>query len=178
MVEHMFNGFKKYGLRPMLKYVYNQGKQGLVGVEIGVDKGFHSRQILDVLPMKRLYCVDGYPEYSDFRGCYSWVGHYEVALENLRPFGDRVVFVNKNSFDAVGDVPDGLDFVYIDGEHTGVCVCRELELFVPKVRSGGVVGGHDFNAWRFPDYVAGICRYGFEHGFGVKNKKQDWWFQV
>jgi len=172
----VLNDIKKYGLRPMLKYVYNQGKKDLVGVELGVDKGFHSKQILSVLPMKKLYCVDGYQYYSDFRGSYNWVGHYYTALENLKPFGDKVVFVKKNSLDAVDDIQEKVDFVYIDSEHTGVQVVKELNSFLPMVKSGGVIGGHDFNAWRFPDYVSAICGFGFENGMGVKNKNQDWWF--
>ena len=172
----MFESIKKYSLRPMMKHVFNTGKQGLVGVEIGVDKGLHSKQILDILPMKRLYCVDGYPDYSDFRGSYNLAGHYYTALENLKPFGDKVVFIKKNSLDAVVDIGEKVDFVYIDSEHTGVQVVKELNSFLPMVKSGGVIGGHDFNSWRFPDYVAEICSFGYKNKIGVKSKNQDWWF--
>ena len=37
-----------------------------------------------------------------------------------------------------------VDFVYIDGNHDREHVARDIETWWPRVRSGGVLGGHDF----------------------------------
>jgi predicted O-methyltransferase YrrM len=39
---------------------------------------------------------------------------------------------------------DSLDFVFIDGDHRYECVKADIEAWVPKVRSGGIIAGHDY----------------------------------
>lgn len=46
------------------------------------------------------------------------------------------------------------DFVYIDADHTYEMVKRDINLWYPLVKSGGIIGGHDYG---FPDEVV---RYG------------------
>jgi len=51
--------------------------------------------------------------------------------------------------------PDGyFDFVYIDADHTYDMVKKDIQLWLPLVKKGGMMGGHDYG---FPDEV---CRYG------------------
>ena len=41
--------------------------------------------------------------------------------------------------------PDGFfDYVYIDADHTYAAVCQDIATWYPKVRSGGILAGHDF----------------------------------
>ena len=57
------------------------------------------------------------------------------------------------SWDAAEKYVDGsLDFVYIDADHHYDAVKRDIAAWLPKVRSGGIIAGHDF------------CNY---PGFGV-----------
>jgi hypothetical protein len=58
-------------------------------------------------------------------------------------FGERVIFVRKFSEEAVNFVPDEIDFLYIDGNHRYKYVSKELELYYPKVKKGGVIIGDD-----------------------------------
>jgi hypothetical protein len=54
-------------------------------------------------------------------------------------------------------VADGtLDFVYIDAVHTFRHVCRDIELWVPKVRAGGLIGGHDYSPEDWPGVVRAV----------------------
>jgi hypothetical protein len=49
------------------------------------------------------------------------------------------------SKDEAAKVLDGsVDFVYIDANHTYDCVKEDIGLWAPKVRSGGILGGHDY----------------------------------
>ena len=43
-----------------------------------------------------------------------------------------------------------VDFVYLDGDHGGAAVRRNLEAWFPKIRSGGVLAGHDYLNKDFP----------------------------
>lgn len=37
-----------------------------------------------------------------------------------------------------------LDFVYIDGDHSYESCKKDLELWLPKVKDGGIIAGHDY----------------------------------
>ena len=77
------------------------------------------------------------------------------------------------SEDAVDDIPM-VDFIYIDGNHSYDFVKRDIELYYPKVKDGGVIGGHDI-------YFHEVQKAVFE--FVIKNnllnnlhaKYPDWW---
>lgn len=43
-----------------------------------------------------------------------------------------------------------VDFVYLDGDHGGAAVRRDLEAWFPKIRPGGVLAGHDYLNKDFP----------------------------
>lgn len=47
-----------------------------------------------------------------------------------------------------------LDYVYIDADHHYEGVCRDLDAWLPKVKSGGIIAGHDF--CDYPSY--GVVR--------------------
>lgn len=165
LLQHLRTGYysirnemyPSYKVREMTRYLLGVfGDRPLVGVEIGVKDGHHASQILTHLNMECLYLVDPYlcyPGYSDLeydttaqemvsQGLFDRC--YVSCREYLHPWRDSIVFVRKKSEDALGDIPSGLDFVYIDGNHSYWYVLRDLHNYYPKVRSGGFIGGHDF----------------------------------
>ena len=66
---------------------------------------------------------------------------------------------------------DSLDFVFIDGDHRYEFVKADIEAWVPKVKSGGIVSGHDYG-W-CTDVRAAVHEYfgegegKFEDQYGV-----------
>jgi predicted O-methyltransferase YrrM len=70
----------------------------------------------------------------------------------LQSFGSRGTRVEQilgdsKSHDVVEDVrrrfPDGIDFLFIDGDHSYDGVKSDYEIYAPLVRAGGVVAFHD-----------------------------------
>lgn len=48
----------------------------------------------------------------------------------------------------VDDFEDGwFDYVYIDSDHTYEAVKKDIELWWPKVKEGGILAGHDYNTF-------------------------------
>ncbi|GAF91208.1 unnamed protein product, partial [marine sediment metagenome] len=143
-----FKNHKNPGtLRPAFRYIreHNNKSGGLVGVEIGVQNGVNALSVLQNLPIKMLYLVDPYEAYIDYDGC-----HYpdmdEIFLdarERLSGFNDKIKFVKEYSVKASEILSDNLDFVYIDGNHSYEFVKQDIMCWFPKVRVGGVLGGHD-----------------------------------
>ncbi|PNH09787.1 hypothetical protein TSOC_003561, partial [Tetrabaena socialis] len=54
------------------------------------------------------------------------------------------IFLRNYTSEAVGLIPGLVDFVYVDARHDYCGVTEDLELYWPKVRSGGVMAGHDY----------------------------------
>jgi len=119
----------------------------LIGVEIGVHQGENSLALLSNLNIEKLYLID--PYFGEHTG---WMYDHEfnanrrnIAHTLLEPFDDRVEWLEMTSDEAVTHVPDNLDFVYIDGDHSYEQVVPDVLNWHPKVRVGGQVSGHDYN---------------------------------
>lgn len=50
------------------------------------------------------------------------------------------------SKEAAEHIPDGsLDFCFVDGNHAYKYVKEDIRLYLPKVKKGGLFGGHDID---------------------------------
>jgi len=121
-----------------------------VGAEIGVRMGTNAAAILVRVPDLKLYCIDPWGAYLRVTDA-AQERYYERCVRKLK--GQNVELIKKCSMDAVDGFADqSLDFVYIDGDHRFDAVMSDLIAWVPKVRTGGVVSGHDY----YPFYDGGI----------------------
>jgi len=166
-----------YHLRPMINHISKKGWKDIIGVEIGTLHGLNALSMLQNLDIKQLYLVDPYILYDDGINQYkNRDKDLKKAKQNLKQYKDKVTFVKKLSHDAIQDIPDNVDFVYIDGNHSYCYVKRDIEEYYKKVRPGGIIGGHDFRA-----DCEGLCRAVLE--FATKEKLKlhgwitDWWFE-
>jgi hypothetical protein len=116
------------------------------GAEIGVWAGEYSEWLCKGIPGLSLTCVDpwqAYHDYPDHRDRDHISSVYAHAMKRLEPYG--VTVIRKMSVDAAKDVPNRLlDFVYIDANHGFEYVVADLAAWIPKIRSGGVIAGHDY----------------------------------
>lgn len=126
-----------------------------VGVEIGVQVGGYSETILSKSKLSKLYSVDCWKHfggYEDIANKPQYKQYYYLLRTILRlwKFGKRSKIVRNFSEDAVKRVRNNyLDFVYIDAQHSYSGAKKDIEMWYPKVKSGGVFAGHDYVAGRF-----------------------------
>ena len=118
-----------------------------VFVEIGTDTGKLSDFILSCNPTCTLYCIDPYLKYDDYVDSINNVTgddlYNETKNKLINKHGNRVKFIRKFSHDAINDVPDNLDFVYIDGNHKYKYVYEDICDWYVKTKSGGILIGDD-----------------------------------
>jgi len=116
------------------------------GAEIGVWEGDFSEKLLKGIPGLHMTCVDSwipYANYLDHRRQHKLGAAYEIAKERLAPY--EVTFIRAFSLPASEQVPDAaLDFVYIDANHSFEHLVADIAAWTPKVRSGGIISGHDY----------------------------------
>jgi hypothetical protein len=135
-------------MRNGLQVLKDKNLSQLVGVEIGVWRGHNALSILQNLDIEMLYLVDSYllyPEYNknEIGSHIDMDANEAEARALLKPYEDRITWVIKKSHDAKDDIPDRLDFVYIDGNHSTNAIIQDMADYFPKVRSGGFFSGHD-----------------------------------
>ena len=156
----------------------NLGKD-LIGVEIGVYKGENAKRMLSSLPIKMLYLVDPYELYKewDYEGEVAKVNKNtmkkleETAKKRLKHFKNKIIWIKKKSEDAFKDIPNNLDFVYIDAAHDYFNVKKDTENYYPKIKKGGILAGHDFGregltraVWEFSVKIKQCIKIRLERG--------------
>jgi len=181
----------RYLARHMLNYIYEHiNDRPLVGVEIGVFEGDNAIHMLNHLDIKKLYLIDPYKHPK--RESLKHIEAKQIAVERLQPYKDKIEFIYKKSENAIDNIPNNLDFVYIDGNHEYDYIKKDLKLYYPKVRSGGIFGGHDYNNnklssgrkytlyVRHPDIRKAVDEFVLEHNLTLCNPDghitcEDWW---
>ena len=81
---------------------------------------------------------------------------YEAFLDNMKDLIDLGLCnpIKSLSVNAAKLYEDkSLDFVLIDGAHDYTSVCNDIEAWLPKVKSGGVLAGDD---WPYPGIQAAV----------------------
>jgi len=142
------NWFSKIN-RPSIRTLEN--KKDLIGVEIGTDTGENALNMLENLDIKKLYLVDPYTIYDGIVGigCNNNEEQCkqceEEASKKLEKYEDKIVWVKETSENAINKIPDEIDFVYVDGNHRYEYAKKDIELYYPKVKEGGLISFHDFD---------------------------------
>jgi uncharacterized Rossmann fold enzyme len=132
-----------------------------VGAEIGVFKGELSRELL-TRPDMTLYLVDSwssvhrepYASSKDFHATLTQTQQdhfYEAARRMVEFAGPRARIIRQDSVEAAARIPDGsLDFAFIDADHSYEGCKADIEAWLPKVKKGGYLCGHDYDNPDFP----------------------------
>jgi len=160
-----------------------------IGVEVGVFEGDYSRWLLKMMPKLKLYGVDTwipYKDYKDFKD-NTIIDAYKKAKNNVKGFdctlikgwSEKVV----KKFD-----DESLDFVFIDGNHAYEWVVQDIALWSKKVRKGGIVYGHDYKdythsrRWKemsvIPAVDGWVKAYKINPWFVIARNKDNSWMYV
>ena len=141
----------------------NQIKNG-VCLEIGVLKGHYSKKILEQNP-KMLYIVDAWMPLENYEDETNNKNHPNAFIEAkiiADLYSDKCVMIKAKSTQAVEIFKDNFfDFIYIDANHSYEEVKKDINNWFPKVKSGGILGGHDY------------LKLNWEAGDLVLNNKKD-----
>jgi cephalosporin hydroxylase len=90
----------------------------------------------------RFDCVDSWTNKGDN---WDYEKAFDVFLKHIEPIKDTVNYHRLPSEEASGLYDDeSLDFVFIDAAHDYDNVINDITLWYPKVKTGGVVAGHDY----------------------------------
>jgi predicted O-methyltransferase YrrM len=116
------------------------------GVEVGVETGRYAQTLCAHIPNLTLYGVDIWSSDGDYRAHVTqdqYDSLYERARARMSPYNWTPI--RAYSVDAAQQFEDGsLDFVYLDANHERTHVEADLTAWLPKLRVGGIISGHDY----------------------------------
>ena len=108
-------------------------------------------------------CIEPFSGTENFndKNNHTWEEVWEEYDTNTRQFKDIVKLHEDYSYDEkvlskFND--DEYDFVYVDGNHSFESTRQDFELYIPKIKSNGVLGGHDYQqGFGVDDALGEIC---------------------
>lgn len=133
-------------------------------VEVGVFRGATSQFFRLLFPEATLYLVDpwqlseGYLENEAGPIARKQAAFEKAYQEVLSRFSSdpKTHVVRKTSVEAAKDLPDGLDLVFIDANHSYRFVKQDIAAWLPKMQKRGILSGHDYNINRFPGVIQAV----------------------
>lgn len=138
-----------------------------VGAELGVDSGNFSIEIIKLCKPQKLHLIDywGTKRYgSDKKDIVKQLFEKEIR--------EGKVEINLGlSVDVANQFPDAyFDWIYIDTDHSYETTKNELESYRLKIKSNGIIAGHDFilGNWK------GMVLYGVIQAVYEFCVKYDW----
>jgi len=159
----------------------------IVGAEIGVWKGLLSQQLLYNLPNLTLYMVDLWQpiipkdhDYSDIM-CNTSIAEFETIYQDVtklsEPFSSRAIIRRDDSVSVAATCDDDyFDFVFIDAEHSEAALTLDIAAWYPKVKSGGWLGGHDYEHPDFPGVTKAVNTFAENINAAIEVVDYSCWF--
>lgn len=129
--------------------ILNEIGSNLVGCEIGVCYGWNLVYMIENISLKKIYAIDPYTPYIDGPAGIIYKSTLDIMethfLENTSEY-ECIHYLKLKSDDAHAYIDDAsLDFVFIDGDHSFEQVYKDLKNYYPKIKTSGILSGHDYN---------------------------------
>jgi len=173
-------------MRACLKYLKDKDLKDLTVAEIGVHNGQNASELMNELDLSVIYLVDPYVAYVD-KEPEHWFIYDSIMVDSiraiaesnisLRPDGYKAKFIRMPSLKAMELFPDNMfDFVYIDALHSHPHVDNDINVWYNKVKTGGVLGGHD---WALPDVKEAVRKFTYDNQITIDETlfETDWYIQ-
>lgn len=141
--------------------IVKQFPSGSKFVEVGSWKGKSSAymavEIANSEKEIEFFCIDTWEGGPDHQGMEELSQLYETFLNNMKPVENYYSHLKTTSLEAVEKFEDNsLDFVFIDASHEYEDVKNDINAWLPKVKPGGILAGHDYYPEGSTDWFPGV----------------------
>jgi len=136
-------------------------KEWTTAIEVGVRYGIYAKEMLNRTNM-HIHCVDPWEYNAELHDPHIAFARF---MERVYKTIDRVTIVKDYSYNAHSMfIDNSIDFVYIDALHDYTSVKRDITLFYPKVKSGGIFAGHDYGS-DWPGIIQAVDEFCAENNY-------------
>lgn len=139
-------------------------------VEIGVFEGFNTLNIAKSLKKSgKLYAIDPFLK-GRLGVCYGeLISEKYIKRAGLK---SKVNFIKKYSFEASDIVPEEVDFIFIDGDHSYESIKKDWNVWSDKIKINGIMALHDTSVPSHNSAVKDLGSYKFYN----ETIQNDWRF--
>jgi len=155
-MEHFYHNIGEdwFSYPQLYKRIVDNSQDGAHLVEVGSWKGrsaaFMAVEIINSNKNIKFDCVDtwkGSIEHTTY-DVITEEKLYDVFLSNIEPVKHIINPIRMTSIEASKLYEDNsLDFVFIDASHEYEDVKEDILAWLPKVKIGGILAGHDYNTF-------------------------------
>lgn len=155
-------------------------------VEVGSWKGkstaFLGVEIINSKKNVKCYAIDTWQGSSEHQNdeIIKTDKLYELFLSNIDPIKNAITPIRKASVEASEDFEDeSIDICFIDAAHEYERVKEDIYAWLPKIKSGGYITGHDYllpSVKRAVDEIFGenvLCRSAMENCWIVRVESEE-----
>lgn len=150
--------------------------------EVGVLDGRTSRVLLQDPRVDAVAMVDSWAEDAAGGGGQK---AFEWAMKYTEFAADRRFVLRGDSVEMAEKIGDGaLDLVFLDGDHMEFGTLRDIAAWAPKLKPGGVLGGHDIDHEDYPEWGVrrAVERWMEDNGYEASDlelgKDHTWWIVI
>jgi len=121
-------------------------QQGMKMIEIGSYMGESTALFAMSGMFGEIHAIDPHDGVEDFnvKHFHTWETVADEFKINTRHW-DHIKHYKDYSYNVIDQFEDGeYDVIYIDGAHDYDSVLQDIELYYPKIKSGGLICGHDY----------------------------------
>jgi len=158
----------------MYRKLYGNLRKGAITAEVGVWQGRSICSVADIILKNDLevYAVDTFKgSFSAIDSVHNFDGRLQVMFKkNKNEFGlkNHVITIKEDSIKAAKKINKMFDLVFIDADHAPKSIMEDIFSWLPFVKKGGVLSGHDYQ-WvkKF------VCREFKKRGFKIFDNKEN-----
>ena len=110
-------------------------------VEIGVFEGFTTRMLAEKSDADAV--VYGIDPFFVGRLGISWCRRTALSYNRRHVASGKVKFISKLSTDAGSDIPDSVEYIFVDGDHSLAGIKADWKFWSERLASGGIIALHD-----------------------------------
>lgn len=171
----------KHHVKTLVALVRSMGIDSLVGAEVGVWRGGMSADLLREFPSLVLMMIDPWEGAVPGLSTEQETNEAFVEAMAVTKFAEdrRIVCKMTSEQASVGTLDECLDFAFVDALHDYESVKRDIALWHPKVKPGGLLSGHDYGGSLDRRGKGGVKKavdeFCQENGYGVWTSRINWW---
>ena len=171
-----------FNMEQQYLYLLDKCPENGVFVELGCFKGkstsFIVTEIINSGKKVHFYTFDSFEGATNSTdvnevNAYKTISDIEKDfIENTKHLEEYFLYDKTLSHEAAKDFEDGsVDCLFIDAGHSYEAVKKDIQCWLPKIKKGGIISGHDYTAWQ------GV-KQAVDEAFGSPDKvENDCWFK-